>query len=82
VGRDLSVAGFDDIFVSQLVTPALTTIRQPIARLGREAAQLAVEAIEGRRDAPQRIVLPVELVIRDSTTPARSRRARAGSTRP
>ena len=82
VGRDLSVAGFDDIFVSQLVTPALTTVRQPIARLGREAAQLAVEAIEGRREGPHRIVLPVELVIRDSTTPARSRRARAGPTRP
>jgi LacI family transcriptional regulator len=67
VGRDLSVAGFDDIFVSQLVTPALTTIRQPIARLGRQAAQLAVEAIEGRRDRPERIVLPVELVVRGST---------------
>ena len=82
VGRDLSVAGFDDIFISQLVTPALTTVGQQIARLGREAAQLAVEAIDGRRDGPQRIVLPVELVIRDSTAPARSRRARAGSTRP
>ena len=80
VGRDLSVAGFDDIFVSQLITPALTTVRQPIARLGREAAQLAVEAIEGRRQGPRRIVLPVELVIRDSTAPARTRRSRAPST--
>jgi len=70
VGRDLSVAGFDDIFVSQLVTPALTTIRQPIARLGRQAAQLALDAIEGRRDRPRRIVLPVELVIRGSTARA------------
>jgi LacI family transcriptional regulator len=85
VGRDLSVAGFDDIFVSQLVTPALTTIRQPIARLGRQAAQLAVEAIEGRRDQPVRIVLPVELVVRGSTSrvpacgpgPARLSRAAA-----
>ena len=82
VGRDLSVAGFDDIFVSQLVTPALTTVRQPIAQLGRQAAQLAVEAIGGRRDGPKRIVLPVELVIRASTAPARTRQARAGSTRP
>jgi LacI family transcriptional regulator len=78
VGRDLSVAGFDDIFVSQLVTPALTTVRQPIARLGRQAAQLAVDAIEGRHDRPGRIVLPVELVIRGSTAPAPARRARSG----
>ncbi len=80
VGRDLSVAGFDDIFVSQLVTPALTTIRQPIARLGRQAAQLAVEAIEGRRDRPKRIVLPVELVVRGST--ARVPADGTGPTRP
>jgi LacI family transcriptional regulator len=69
VGRGLSVAGFDDIFVSELVTPALTTIRQPIAELGRQAAQLAVEAVAGR-DQPRRIVLPVSLVIRASTTQA------------
>lgn len=67
VGRDLSVAGFDDIFVSELVTPALTTVRQPIAELGRQAAQLAVEAIAGH-DQPRRIVLPVSLVTRASTT--------------
>jgi DNA-binding LacI/PurR family transcriptional regulator len=75
VGSDLSVAGFDDIFVSQLVTPALTTVRQPIARLGRQAAQVAVDAIEGRRDQPGRIVLPVELVIRGSTVQAPGQRA-------
>jgi LacI family transcriptional regulator len=75
VGRQLSVSGFDDIFVSDLVTPALTTIRQPIAELGRQAARLAVEAIEGR-DQPRRIVLPVSLVVRASTT-----RASQGGTR-
>jgi LacI family transcriptional regulator len=79
VGQDLSVAGFDDIFVSQLVTPALTTVRQPIARLGREAAQLAVGAIEGRGNRPDRIVLPVELVVRGSTARAPGRKARPGS---
>jgi LacI family transcriptional regulator len=70
VGRDLSVAGFDDIFVSALVTPALTTVRQPIAELGRQAARLAIESIEGRTGHPGRIVLPVELVIRGSTARA------------
>lgn len=67
VGHDLSVAGFDDIFISQLVSPALTTIRQQISRLGRQAAETAVAAIAGRSDGPGRIVLPVEMVIRGST---------------
>jgi DNA-binding LacI/PurR family transcriptional regulator len=75
VGSDLSVAGFDDIFVSELVTPGLTTVRQSITRLGSEAAQLAVRAIDGRRDQPRRIALPVELVVRDSTAPASVRPA-------
>jgi DNA-binding LacI/PurR family transcriptional regulator len=71
VGSDLSVAGFDDIFVAQLVSPALTTIRQPIADLGRRAASLAINAIEGGRDSkPRREVLPVQLVVRGSTAPA------------
>jgi LacI family transcriptional regulator len=73
VGPDLSVIGFDDIFVAGLVTPALTTVRQPIARLGAEAARLAVGAIGGSRGAaspaPHRITLPVELVVRHSTAP-------------
>jgi len=67
VGRDLSVAGFDDIFISQLVSPALKTIRQQISQLGRQAAETAVAAIAGRTDGPGRIVLPVQLVIRGST---------------
>lgn len=70
VGRDLSVAGFDDIFVAELVSPALTTIRQPIAELGRRAAALAIAAIEGRESKPRREVLPVQLAVRGSTAPA------------
>jgi LacI family transcriptional regulator, galactose operon repressor len=70
VGRDLSVAGFDDSFVAELVSPALTTIRQPIAELGRRAAGLAIGAIEGRGWQPRREVLPVQLVVRGSTAPA------------
>jgi LacI family transcriptional regulator len=82
-GRDLSIVGFDDIFTSQLVSPRLTTIRQQIARLGRQAAETAVAAIEGgRTNGPQRIVLPVELVVRDSTGPAPTGSGRQGGRRP
>jgi LacI family transcriptional regulator len=88
VGRDLSVAGFDDIFVAQLVSPALTTIRQPIAELGRRAAGIAIGAIEGRDGEPRREVLPVQLVVRGSTSPpaagaaAQARREPARHARP
>ena len=74
VPRDLSVVGFDDIFVSALVSPALTTIRQPLARLGKEAAELAIDLIEGQTAGPEQRVLPVELVVRGSTVRQAARR--------
>jgi len=71
VPEDLSVVGFDDSFVAALVAPPLTTIRQPVARLGKEAAEVAIDLVEGRRTGPVRLTLPVELVVRGSTaTPA------------
>jgi LacI family transcriptional regulator len=76
VPDDLSVVGFDDIFVSKLVSPALTTIRQPIGLLGKEAANLAIDLIEGVTALPQRRVLDVELVVRASSAPVLTRRAK------
>lgn len=76
VPGELSVVGFDDSFLASVVTPALTTVRQPLTRLGREAAEIAIELIEGIRQDPVRRTLPVELVVRESTAPAR-----AGTTR-
>jgi DNA-binding LacI/PurR family transcriptional regulator len=69
VPGDLSVVGFDDSLVAALVTPALTTIRQPLARLGKEAADAAIDLVEGTRTAPLRLTLPVQLVVRESTAP-------------
>lgn len=69
VGADLSVTGFDDIFVSKLASPALTTVRQQISQLGRRAVEAAVSALAGRDQGQRRIVLPVELVARKSTGP-------------
>jgi LacI family transcriptional regulator len=64
------VVGFDDSFFASVMTPALTTVRQPLARLGREAAEIAIDSIEGTRQDPVRLTLPVELVVRESTAPA------------
>ena len=63
---DLSVIGFDNVPESALATPPLTTINQPIQRMGYEALKLLVDLIDGKeRDAHVR--LPTELVLRGST---------------
>ncbi len=77
VPGQLSVVGFDDLELSSLIQPPLTTIRQSIARKGRRAAELLVEAIRGRNTYPRHVVLPVELVTRESTGPLSGRSARA-----
>lgn len=65
VPQDLSVIGFDNIPESALSTPPLTTIYQPIQRMGYEALKLLVDLIDGKeRDAHVR--LPTELVVRGS----------------
>ena len=67
VPHDLSVVGFDNNFVSSLVTPTLTTIGQPLTRMGSTAANLAVDLVEGNPAASRRIQLDVELIVRSST---------------
>lgn len=68
VPGDVAVVGFDDIQLAALVQPALTTVRQPIARAGRVAAKLLIERL-GEQPAPwgnDRIQLQTELVVRES----------------
>jgi DNA-binding LacI/PurR family transcriptional regulator len=65
VPADISVAGFDDIEAASLVRPRLTTARIPITELGRAGAEMAQALLAGKR--PRSVVLPSELVVRDST---------------
>jgi LacI family transcriptional regulator len=67
VGQDLSVIGFDDIFMASQVYPPLTTIRQPMADMGADAFELLVALLEGRTVLNLRRELPTELIIREST---------------
>jgi LacI family transcriptional regulator len=66
VPRDLSVVGIDNLEISQHVTPALTTVHLPTARLGTEAAQYLLARLQGRA-RPDRVALPIELIVREST---------------
>ena len=68
VGIDISVIGFDDIWVAPLTTPPLTTICVPAGAAGTAAVRLLTEP---GADAPARTVrLPTELVVRETTGPA------------
>lgn len=70
VPEDISVVGFDDVPFAQLLTPALTTIRQPGSEVGRKAFALLASAMEGESPAREQAVYECELVVRDSTGPA------------
>jgi LacI family transcriptional regulator len=67
VPEDVSVIGFDDIHGAAYHNPALTTVRQPLERMGAIAAETLIERIEGRKDYPSEIAIEPELVIREST---------------
>jgi LacI family transcriptional regulator len=67
VPADVSVVGFDDTVEASITVPALTTVRQPLAELGRTAVSLLLRQIEDRRLEPLRIELGTRLVVRDST---------------
>ena len=67
VPQDLSVVGFDDLPVARWVSPPLTTVRQPLAEMGRVAAQVLGELIEGRPLRSSRVELSTELIVREST---------------
>jgi LacI family transcriptional regulator len=72
VPEDLSVVGFDDAEAAQIVTPALTTVRQPLAELGRTAVSLLMRMVERQRVEALRVELATRLVVRDSTTAPRT----------
>jgi LacI family transcriptional regulator len=67
-GRDIAVVGFDDLEAAALAHPPLTTIRQDRQELGTVAATRAVELIESPDAIPHDTVLPVELVVRASSS--------------
>ena len=66
VPRDIAVVGFDDMPYAATAAPPLTTVRQPIRRAGNLAFQTLCEIIDSGLEPPRRIVMPTELVVRDS----------------
>lgn len=62
----LAITGFDDINIATVSRPTLTTVRQPVAEIVETAIGILLRAIEGDEDGVSDVLLPVELVIRDS----------------
>lgn len=78
IPRDISVVGFDDVPIAALLRVPLTTVAQPIQRMGAAAVELLMERIEGAPPRPPRqVVLEAHLVVRRSTAPPRRRVFRA-----
>jgi LacI family transcriptional regulator len=71
VPDDVSVVGFDDVKYAPIVTPALTTVRQPLADMGHTALRVVLRLLDGERfDTPQ-LEMATRLVVRESTAPPR-----------
>ncbi|MGE5585971.1 MAG: LacI family DNA-binding transcriptional regulator [Bacillota bacterium] len=67
VPEDLSVVGFDGIALGAYVTPALTTVTQPIYRLGQAAAELLIKLVERHIPAERHVLFPLTLTVRESS---------------
>lgn len=73
VPEDIGVVGFDDLPISSITDPPLTTIRQPIDQLGNQSIQLLIGLLEGEFTAPCQQKLPTQLIIRQSCGSAEAR---------
>lgn len=71
VPADISVVGFDDIPAAAFHSPSLTTIRQPLAKMGELAVQLLIAQIEeSEEQLPRELAVQPEIVVRESTAKA------------
>ncbi|MCY8087345.1 LacI family DNA-binding transcriptional regulator [Bacillus sonorensis] len=71
VPGDLSVIGFDNTILAEMIDPPLTTVSQPIEEMGRRVVELLAEDIHGKKKSKSKMILTPELVIRQSTAPPR-----------
>jgi len=66
VPEDIAIVGFDDLSSSAKTDPPLTTVRQPISKMGNLAAEALIEMIETDSTEKKRIIVDTELVVRQS----------------
>lgn len=67
IPEDLSLVGFDDTQVARYASPPLTTVRQPLRKMGRVALRTALRLAAGEQLDSHHVELATELVVRQST---------------
>jgi DNA-binding LacI/PurR family transcriptional regulator len=72
VPEDISLVGFDDLFIASYMQPPLTTLRQPCRLMGRLAMESLLKLVSGESSSHV-INVPAELIVRESTAPPRAR---------
>jgi DNA-binding LacI/PurR family transcriptional regulator len=75
---DVSVIGFDDVPVASWATPALTTVRQPLAAMAAAAFRMLSGGVAAVAQEPHHLELATSLVIRESTAPPPARQRATG----
>ncbi|KAA3661321.1 MAG: LacI family transcriptional regulator [Chloroflexi bacterium] len=68
VGQDIAIGGFDDIPLATYITPSLTTVHQPIYKIGQETCAMLIDLINGRSPERTNILLTPRLIIRASSS--------------
>jgi LacI family transcriptional regulator len=67
IPKDISIIGFDDMQIASLVSPSLTTIKQPTYEMGKQGAEALIDIIERKSSKPVHKLLDISLVARQST---------------
>ncbi len=66
-GRDVSVVGFDDVPMAQYLRPPLTTVRQPVAEVGKLVVEMLLRIIRGEPLLERKVLVQPKLIVREST---------------
>ena len=67
VPDDIMIVGYDNLELSSLMTPSLTTIAQPLEQIGRISAKIIIDMVENNKYEQREVILPVSLKIRETT---------------
>ena len=79
VPRDLSIAGYDNLDITDYTQPRLTTVDQQVELLMQTARDILLESISGNGRGTKRMCISPELIVRESTTPPQEKRRRIRS---
>jgi DNA-binding LacI/PurR family transcriptional regulator len=66
IPEDIALVGYDDLFIAEYTNPPLTTVRAPIDAISTRATHMLIDAINGVTIEARQVILPTELVIRES----------------